>query len=127
MSKDISRLNWNYPISNYVENIPSINHINNVYNSLGITDYNDYIYNISQNSQVLHTILNKNSQLQSNTSSIVLADIAYKNSQFFADFSEEVLKRFFKLSLPLAISVLLLSGTYLLENVNLVNVVAIGA
>jgi hypothetical protein len=127
MSKDISRLNWNFPISNYVENIPSINHINNVYNSLGITDYNDYIYNISQNSQVLHTILDKNSQLQSNTSSIVLADIVYQNSQLFADLSEEVLKRFFKLSLPLAISVLLLGGTYLLENVNLVNVVAIGA
>lgn len=127
MSKDISRLNWNYPISNYVENIPSINHINNVYNSLGITDYNDYIYNISQNSQVLHTILDKNSQLQFNTSSIVLADIVYQNSQLFSDLSEEVLKRFFKLSLPLAISVLLLGGTYLLENVNLVNLVTIGA
>jgi len=127
MSKDISRLNWNYPISNYVENIPSINHINNVYNSLGITDYNDYIYNISQNSQVLHTILDKNSQLQSNTSSIVLADIVYQNSQLFADLSEEVLKRFIKLSLPLAISALLLGGTYLLENVNLVNLVTIGA
>jgi len=127
MSKDISRLNWNYPISNYVENIPSINHINNVYNSLGITDYNDYIYNISKNSQVLHTILDKNSQLQSNTSSIVLADIVYQNSQLFADLSEEVLKRFIKLSLPLAISALLLGGTYLLENVNLVNLVTIGA
>jgi len=127
MSRYISRLNWNYPISNYVENIPSINNINNVYHRLGINDYNYYIYNISKNSQVLHTILDKNSQLQSNTSSIVLADIVYQNSQLFADLTEEVLKRFIKLSLPLVLSVFLLGGTYLFENVNLVNLVTIGS
>lgn len=120
MSHDISRLNWNFPIYNYVENIPSINHINNVYNRLGILDYNDYIYNQSQNSQVLHYLLDKNSQLQSKTSSIVLADIIYQNSQLFADLSEEVLKRFFRLSLPLTISLLLLGGTYICENINLI-------
>lgn len=49
MSHDISRLNWNFPISNYVERIPKINHINSIYNSLGIIDYNDYIYNIYKN------------------------------------------------------------------------------
>jgi hypothetical protein len=136
MSHDISRLNWNFPIYNYVEIIPTINHINNVYNSLGIIDYNDYIYNISQNSQVLHTILDKNSQLQSETSSIVLADIVYQKllihkrsriTQLFADLSEELLKRFVRLSLPLVLSAFLLGGTYLLENIDLVNSVTIGS
>ena len=85
MSQDISRLNWNYPIYNYVEKIPSVNHITKVYNSLGLLNSNFYIYNISQNSQILHSLLDKNSQLQSKTSSIVLADIVYHKSQFFAD------------------------------------------
>jgi|SRR5882762_7011954 len=47
MSYDISRLNYNYPIYSYIENIPSINHINYIYHKLDISNYNDYIYNIT--------------------------------------------------------------------------------
>ncbi|SRR6266567_5455761 len=112
MSHDISRLNWNYPIYSYTENIPSINHINYVYHKLDILNYNDYIYNISHNSQVLHSLLDKNQELQSKTSSVVLADIIYQNSQLFVDLTEHYLKRLVKLSLPLMFAIGLLGSIW---------------
>ena len=64
MSRDISKLNYHYPIHLYIDRIPTVNHINLVYNRLGIIAYNDYIYNISSNSQTLHSILAQNPTLQ---------------------------------------------------------------
>jgi hypothetical protein len=75
MSHDISRLNYYRPIHSYVESIPTVQHISVVYHRLGIIDYNDYIYNISSNSQALHSILAQSPELQAKTSSIVLGDI----------------------------------------------------
>ena len=115
MTESISNLNYNYPIDFIYNRVPSVSHINNVYNTLGIINYNDYIFRHSHNSQVLHSILNTNPQLQSNVSSIVLADIVYQNSQLFADIAEEFLKRYIRLSLPLIISMLLFGSTYALE------------
>lgn len=54
---DISKLNLNQTIHSYVETIPSVSYINYMYKRLDIVVYNDYIYNISANSQALHSIL----------------------------------------------------------------------
>lgn len=60
MSHDISKLNWHYPIQVYTESIPTRNSINSIYGKLGIIDYNDYIYGLSNDSQILHNILKYN-------------------------------------------------------------------
>lgn len=49
---------------------------------------------------ILNTILTKNPDLQSKTSSVALADIIYQNAQLFADLGEQLLKKMVKLSLP---------------------------
>lgn len=90
-------MNYYHPIHAYVENIPSIAHINMVYTKLGIIDYNDYIYNIFSNSQGLQIIIAQNPVLQAKTSSVVLADIIYKNTEMIAELGEHLLKRLFTL------------------------------
>jgi hypothetical protein len=115
MSRDISRLNYYRPIHSYVEDIPSINHINMVYHKLGIIDYNDYIYGISPNTQVLHNILAHNPELQAKTSSIVLGDIVHQNAQLVGDLGEQLLKRLLRYSAPLFISTILLAGLCVAE------------
>lgn len=91
-----------------------------------IIDYNDYIYNISQNSQVLHSILDKNSNLQSSTSSIaiVLADIIYQNSQLFSDLGVELLRKVVKLSVPLIVAIALYGATLLVETTEILSIIA---
>lgn len=91
-----------------------------------IIDYNDYIYNISQNSQVLHSILDKNSNLQSSTSSIaiVLADIIYQNSQLFSDLGVELLRKVVKLSVPLIVGIALYGATLLVETTEILSIIA---
>lgn len=91
-----------------------------------IIDYNDYIYNISQNSQVLHSILDKNSNLQSSTSSIaiVLADIIYQNSQLFSDLGVELLRKVVKLSVPLIVAIVLYGATLLVETTEILSIIA---
>jgi len=93
MSHDISRLNWNYPIYSYVENIPNINHINYIYHKLDISNYNDYIYNI------------------------------YQNSQLFGDLAEQYLKRLVKLFLPLVLAIGLLGGTLFVEHSQMLSII----
>jgi hypothetical protein len=120
MSKDISRLNLYHPIQTYLDIVPSKNHINYVYGKLGIINYNDYIYSMTSDTQTLQHILRNNSTLHQNTSSIVFADIISQHSQLFADLTEEFIKKVFKLSRPLVISVVLLGGFMLLEPNSLV-------
>lgn len=119
MSREISKLNYHHPIHVYVENIPSIAHINMVYAKLGIIDYNDYIYNIFSNSQGLQFIIAQNPVLEAKTSSIVLADNIYQNTQMIAELDEHLLKRLLTLSTPLIITSLLLAGICVVEHVDL--------
>lgn len=79
LSRDITQLNWNYPIHSYCNEIPTQYQITNIYNMLGIIDYNYYIYNISSNTKNLHIILNNKPDLQAKVSSIVLSDIINQN------------------------------------------------
>lgn len=88
LCKDISALNYNFPIHKYNSSIPSVEHISNVYQRLGITDHYDYIYNVSADSEVLKAILAHNSELQSKTSSIVLADMVHQHAQLFGELGE---------------------------------------
>jgi hypothetical protein len=122
LTHDISKLNLNHPIHSYVECIPSVSYINYMYYSLDIVDYNDYIYNISTNSQALHSILSQNPELQSKTSSIVLSDIVQQNAQLFADLGEQLLKRVVKLSLPLVVALALFGGTLLVEHSQILSI-----
>ena len=117
MSYDIYRLNYYHPIHTYVDRIPSVNYINLVYNKLGIIDYNDYIYGISSNTQVLHTVLAQNPDLQAKTSSIVLGDIIHQNAQLFGDLEEQLLKRLLRYSASLFVSLIVFTGLCVVENI----------
>lgn len=103
MSRYISILNYYRPIHSYVESIPTPHQISVVYHILGIIDYNDYIYNISSNTQTLDIILKHQPELQAKTSSIVLADIVNQNTQLFGDLAEQLLKKLLRYSAPLFI------------------------
>lgn len=110
---DISKLNEKLPIYNYncYWAIPSVDHIARIYNILGIDTYHDYI-NLPAacvlNFESLKAILAPNPNLQSRTSSIVLADIVNQNAQLFGDIGEMFLKKLFKASIPLFTSIMLL-------------------
>lgn len=117
MSHDISKLNWHHPIQCYTDSISSRKHIDYVYGKLGIIDYNDYIYNISPDMERLNFILKNNIRLESEVSSIVLSDIISQHSRLFTDMGEELVKRVFRLSIPLLISVALLTGVIITDNV----------
>jgi len=98
MGHDISRLNYYHPIHTYVEHIPLLNNINKIYNQLRIIDYNDYIYSISSNTQLLHSIIAHNPILHYKTSSIVLGNIIYKNIinwRLRWTINEEITSRFY--------------------------------
>ena len=123
MTKDISKLNFNHPIQYYMDNIPSMTKINYVYGKLGIINYTDYIYNISSDMQSLNLILKQNNYLESKTSNLILADIIHQHSQLFYDCGEEVLKRVFKLSIPLFVSIFILCGTLIIENSSIVSII----
>lgn len=116
MSHDILRLNYNKPIHSYVEAIPNINQIAEVYSKLGINNYYDYIYGLSPNTQTMGYILLNNPDLQAKASTVVLADIIHQNAQLFGDLGEQLLKRLLRYSAPLFVSSILLVGVCVVEH-----------
>jgi hypothetical protein len=83
---------------------------------LGIIDYNDYIYGLSNDSQILHNILKYNQVSESKVTAIVLADIVQQHSHLLGELGLELLKRVVRLSLPLVTMTLLLGGVTIYEN-----------
>ena len=61
-----------------------------------------------------------NPVFESQVSSVVLSDIVQQNTKLFADLAEEVVKRIFRLTIPLTVSSLLLGGLLFLEKSQLV-------
>ena len=51
----------------------------NYYSHLGIIDYNDFIYKLSDNTKALSSIINQNQVVKDKVSSIVLADVINSN------------------------------------------------
>ena len=120
LAKDISTLNWNHPIKLYSSSPPCKEHIDLIYGKLGIINYKDYVYNLSSNSQHLRSMFQYNPVFESQVSSVVLSDIVQQNTKLFADLAEEVVKRIFRLTIPLTVSSLLLGGLLFLEKSQLV-------
>ena len=121
MAKDLIKLNYNHPMKYHMRDIPLIEETNLLYNKLGIIDYKDYIYNLSGNSQYMNSLFLQNPVLESKVSSVILSDMIKHNIQLIADLSEEVVKRIFRLTLPLYISTLLLGFVFIAEKTNLLN------
>lgn len=122
MAADIKTLNFNHPIRFYENSIPSQTYISNIYGKLGIIDYKDYIYNISRNTQRLRELYEFNPVIESKVYTAVITDVVHQNVQLFADLSEEVVKRVFRLTIPLFLSALLLSGAIIIEHTNLLQI-----
>ena len=120
LSNDISKLNQFHPIQSYYNSIYSKQYIGMIYNKLGIIDYNDYIYAISNDSKNLTHLFNYNQTTHDKVSSIVFADIIQQHSQLIGDLGEQLMKRLLRLSLPLLASITLFTGFYLAETLNIV-------
>lgn len=88
---------------------------------LGIIEYKDYVYNLSNSSQYLKSLFQYDPVFESKVSSAVLTDIIQQNTKVLVELSEEVVKRLFRLTLPLAVSTFILGGVLVVENSKLLS------
>lgn len=75
MSNDISKLNQFHPIQSYTNSIYNKQYIGFIYNKLGIIDYNDYIFSITNDTNYLNFILSHNQVTHDKITSVVFSDI----------------------------------------------------
>jgi hypothetical protein len=118
MVNDIAKLTDDFPIlNNYIQQMP-VENIKLVYNIHIIENYQEFIYPVNREVEILHSILNYEPKVASRFSSMIIQDIINTHSREVSDLTDSFLKRMINYSLPLSGMVILLGVLVKMDTVS---------